>query len=306
MDLQQAIDSAPAGSTITIPRGVYENPLFIEKSLTLRGEGPGKSILDVKGRGACVLINGAEVDVTLIGLGLKNGASPEGGCIAFRGRSLTVEDSLLEGGASKMYGGGGARLLGARARLVRTRITKCLGQQGGGLLADDACEVELIGCVLTGNTAVHGGGLRVKEGARVRLVHCTVADNQATGTNALGDEILISGTLTRTPELQVINSIVAPRAPNTPPIASLGQFPGKLVASHCLFPSGAKSLVPEGPGLVFAPPEFMPQGQHRLALSPTSPAVGSADPNATPPSLTDLLGNAFGRGGRSDIGAYSV
>jgi hypothetical protein len=49
----------------------------------------------------------------------------------------------------------------------------------------------------------------------------------------------------------------------------------------------------------------MPQGQHRLALSPTSPAVGAGDATATPPGLTDLLGRPLAQAGRAHIGAYA-
>ncbi len=306
MDLQREIDDAPAGGTVTVPSGTFESALVIEKSITLRGAGPGKSILDAQGSGACVLINSPDAKVSLIGLTLRRGASPEGGCIAYRmGEALHVEDCVLEEGSAKSYGGGGARLAGHSATLLRVRILNCDGQQVGGILADALCEIEATGCVLTGNQATQGGGLRVKEGARIRLVHCTLADNRAVGKNALGDEIVITGTLTRTPELLLINSIVAPKSPGALPIGTFGPYSGKLTLSHTLLPPSAKEKVSPGPGLVFASPEFMPQGQHRQALSPTSPAIGAGDPGATPQGLADFRGKPLQKAGRSDLGAYA-
>ncbi len=310
MDLQRAIDQAKDGDVILVPRGVHPGTLVIEKSLTLRGEGPGKSILDGEGRGACVLVNAETAKVKLQGLTLRKGASPEGGNIAYRmGELLEVEDCVLEDGQAASYGGGGGRLAGRRARLVRTRIQKCDGLQGGGLLADEECEVELIACALTGNTATQGGALRIKEGAKVTCVHCSLAENSAKshGPNQspLGDEIVITGTMSRTPSLKLINCIVAPKGPGTPPVATFGKFGGEVSAAHCLFPTAARELAPGGPGNVFAQPEFMPQGQHRLALSPTSGAVGAGDPKATPEGLTDPLGNPLAAAGRAHIGAYA-
>lgn len=310
MELQRAIDQAKDGDVIQVPKGVHPGALVIGKSLTLRGEGPGRSVLDAEGLGACVLIDGETAKVTLQGLTLRRGASPEGGCIAFRfGEWLEVEDCVLEEGQAASYGGGGARLAGHRARLVRTRIQKCSGLQGGGLLADELCEVELWACVLHGNTATQGGALRIKEGAKVTAVHCSLAGNRAQGQgpdqSPLGEEIVITGTQTRMPSLRLVNSIVAPKSPATPPIASFGRFPGEVSAAHCLFPAASQELAPKGPGVLFGAPEFMPQGQHRLALSPASPAVGAGDASATPPGLTDPLGNPLAHEGRAPIGAYA-
>jgi hypothetical protein len=306
MDLQREIDSAPDGGTVEIPKGTWEAVLVIRKSITLRGEGPGKSILDGQGRGACVLVDAPNAKVNLVGLTLKHGTSPEGGCISYRsGESLHVEDCVLVEGAAKAYGGGGARLAGRKASFLRVRILECSGQQGGGILADGLCETELIGCVLSGNQASQGGALRVKEGAKVRLVHCTFAGNKAVGKNALGDEIVITGTMTRTPELAVINSILAPGAPAAIPLGTFGPYNGKVSLAHTLLPGSAKDRVPPGPGLVFASPEFMPQGQHRQAISAGSPAIGAGDPAATPSELTDFLGNPLLKAGKSDLGAYA-
>ena len=305
MELQRAINEAKDGATITVPKGVHTGALIIEKSVTLQGEGPGKSVIDAEGKGACVLVNADGIRVRLQGLTLRKGASPEGGCVAFRaGDLLELDDCVLEDGQAMSYGGGGARLAGRKARLWRTRIHKCQGQQGGGLLADEWCEVELTGCALTQNTATHGGALRIKEGAKVTALHCSFADNLAAGQSPVGDEIVITGTLSRTPQLLLRNCLVAPKPPGTPPVATFGKFPGEVTALHCLFPPTAKERAPSGTGNVFAPPELMPQGQHRLALSPTSPALNAADASLTPAGLTDPLGQPLAQGGRAHIGAY--
>ena len=66
--IQQAIDRAAAGDTITIPRGNYRGGLLIDKPLTLRGV--DRPTLDADGNGDVIRI--AAPDVTVEGLILAN------------------------------------------------------------------------------------------------------------------------------------------------------------------------------------------------------------------------------------------
>jgi hypothetical protein len=45
--LQDQIDKAPAGGVVTVPKGTWTAPLRVDKPLTLRGEDPAASIIDV-------------------------------------------------------------------------------------------------------------------------------------------------------------------------------------------------------------------------------------------------------------------
>jgi hypothetical protein len=47
VDLQQLIDSAQPGSTVTIPKGVYTEPIEITKSLTLKGQSRNDCVFEV-------------------------------------------------------------------------------------------------------------------------------------------------------------------------------------------------------------------------------------------------------------------
>src|SRR4051794_26004560 len=82
MNLNDAVQNAKPGDTITVPEGVHAGTLLIDKPLTLKGAGPVKSTIDARRQGACVLINGEDAKVTLKGLTLLNGSSPHGGCVA--------------------------------------------------------------------------------------------------------------------------------------------------------------------------------------------------------------------------------
>ncbi|MBI3186048.1 MAG: hypothetical protein HYZ28_28255 [Myxococcales bacterium] len=304
MDLQETIDRAGEGATVEVPPGTTEASLVIDKSITLRGAGPGKSVIDGKKRGSCVLVGGAKAKVRLCGLSLVNGGSDVGGCIAFRlGELLELEDCLLEGGSALAYGGGGALLAGKKARLCRVRVTRCRGQQGGGILVDEECEAELWACALFANAASWGAGLRVKEAARVRLLHCTLAED-AGSKKGPGGEIAVDGTMTRTPELEVVNCILVPKG-DAPAITSAGKFSGKVALRHSLLPKSAEGAF-SGEGVLFGTPWFLPVGKHRCALSAESAGAGKADPAATPPGLLDLMGRPLAAKGHADMGAYAV
>src|SRR4051794_25777951 len=102
MNLNEAIQNAKPGDTINVPAGTHAASLVIDKPLTLKGEGPGRSIIDARRAGPTILVAAESGKVSLIGLSLLNGSSPQGGCIAFvRGDELWVEDCLLEGGVCR-------------------------------------------------------------------------------------------------------------------------------------------------------------------------------------------------------------
>jgi parallel beta-helix repeat protein len=55
--LQQLIDSAPDGQTVTIPKGVYTEPVSITKSLTLKGESRNDCIFEVTANEPAIFID---------------------------------------------------------------------------------------------------------------------------------------------------------------------------------------------------------------------------------------------------------
>ena len=67
--IQQAIDDAPPGAVICLEEGTWEENLVIEKSVTLRGAGPGKTVIRSAGKTRPVVwIRGSEIEVILEGL----------------------------------------------------------------------------------------------------------------------------------------------------------------------------------------------------------------------------------------------
>ncbi len=75
--IQAAIDQASPGATVEIAAGVYElwgESLFIDKSLTLRGAGADRTVLDGNGRhpGPLISIADTAADVSIRALTLTN------------------------------------------------------------------------------------------------------------------------------------------------------------------------------------------------------------------------------------------
>jgi hypothetical protein len=304
MDLQALVDGAPEGGTVALPPGTWQGTLVVTKGLTLRGAGAGKTVLDARSQGPCLVVDAPGAQVTVSGLSLLRGSSPRGGGVCFQAGELRLEDAAIEGGACQMYGGGGLLLSGQKALLVRVSVSRGLAGQGGGLMVDGECEVEAHACVFTRNAAEVGGGIRLVEAARLRLVHCTVAGNQGRGRTPFGPEVVLSGSSTRVPTLELVNSIIAPAAAASPGVLQLGSFPGVLRLSHCLLPTSMQGA--DGVALRHGDPEFMPAGGHRCALGPTSPAAAAADPAQTPEGLLDARGRPLRRGAEADAGAYAV
>lgn len=134
-NLHAAIDSPARPSTIRVCAGTYD-PIVIQRSLTLIGAGDGddessNSILQGEsGFTSVVTITPANAVVTLQGLLITGGNSPEGGGVFNRG-ALTMTDVTVSGNTANSGGG--------------------LYNAGSG--------VTLAGCSVTGNTAAAGGGL---------------------------------------------------------------------------------------------------------------------------------------------------
>jgi nitrous oxidase accessory protein len=92
--IQAAIDAAEPGDTVTIPAGVYEENVVIDKRITLQGE--GWPVIDGGRRGDVVVI--AADGVTLRGFVIRGSAravSEEPGGIRLTGDNATIEDNRL-------------------------------------------------------------------------------------------------------------------------------------------------------------------------------------------------------------------
>jgi parallel beta-helix repeat protein len=70
--IQQALDAADPGEKIQVTAGTYEEDITVEKSLTLKGEGPGNTIIDGKGTRNVVTVKASNVKIN--GFTIRNGS----------------------------------------------------------------------------------------------------------------------------------------------------------------------------------------------------------------------------------------
>ena len=113
----------------------------------------------------------------------ENVAGSWGGGFYVRVADFAISDSLLAD--NEAVNGGGLSVYSAEASLTNLTVSgNTASNSGGGLFlsGDETCFTHLVGCTITGNSAVYGGGL-YRYGLDVRLDNTIVAGNSATGSN---------------------------------------------------------------------------------------------------------------------------
>ncbi|MEM2144017.1 MAG: right-handed parallel beta-helix repeat-containing protein [Candidatus Jordarchaeaceae archaeon] len=91
--IQEAINAAKDGDTIIVKEGVYAERLYINKSISLIGEGADKTILDAEAQGTAIRI--LSNNVTISGFRIINGVLPAGiqiinaSCVRIENNTIT-------------------------------------------------------------------------------------------------------------------------------------------------------------------------------------------------------------------------
>ncbi|MEZ5061249.1 MAG: choice-of-anchor Q domain-containing protein [Solirubrobacterales bacterium] len=148
------IDASGVSGTITLTSG----QLAVTGGLEI--DGPGAGALTVSGGGSSRVLDFGSVgeDLTVTGMTITGGAAPsseDGGGIDFDGTNLRLDDVTLTGNAAP--------------------------GDGGGLAADAANRIEIVGSTLSGNTAgADGGGARL-EGDKAGVLRSQFDGNEAAG-----------------------------------------------------------------------------------------------------------------------------
>ena len=149
--IQAAIDAAPDGAVICIDEGDWQEDLAIEKPLTLRGQGSGKTII-------------------------RGDASPSGVlaiyCLdAERSSNVSVR---IEG--LTITGGSGAGIVTATE--IRATVSDCdLQGNSTGIDLRDESEAEIVNCRILQNTF----GIQGLHSAQATVANCTVSGNRVGG-----------------------------------------------------------------------------------------------------------------------------
>lgn len=180
--IQDAIDAASAGSTVTVCAGTYTESITIDDDLILTGrEGAVTTILQGAGSSVVAVSGG---DVTLSGLTLSGGVGTStssgdegGGVYATTTGTLTITETVVTDNEAK-YGGGiyanGTRLILTAVELSRNDVGTA---SGGGLLLDSG-ELVASGVTFEDNVAGYGAGAYVTS-SDAEIEASTFADGEA-------------------------------------------------------------------------------------------------------------------------------
>jgi hypothetical protein len=219
--LREAVAQVRAGGAeiVLMDRVHTEGGTVIDRDLTLRGFGPGATVLqaapDPEEAADRVLQIEAGATVLVYGLTIRHGNAPgfyrSGGGVRNYG-GLTLENCVVRDNRA-VYGAGilnrgvlalrDCTVAGNRGLPMNTAerldATGCTGS-GGGIKNEPGGRLTLEGCTISGNSSLRmGGGLFLSCESSAVLVNCTISGNECGrsggGIHIRGDAELVHCTL---------------------------------------------------------------------------------------------------------------
>jgi len=154
--IQGAVDAANPGDTINVAEGTYTENVHIEKSLTIKGAGEGKTVVDGNQANSVFTID-PDIDVALSGMTIQNGMASGGG-VKNKGR-LTISDIKISANRASASYGGGVFNTGTLTMNSGTISGNSAMQYGGGVFNDGSGSFMMNGGTISGNSAQEGGGV---------------------------------------------------------------------------------------------------------------------------------------------------
>jgi predicted outer membrane repeat protein len=197
--IQDALDLAADGDTVTVCDGRYDGPFTVRRDITLTCGTPteGACTLD-GGAGTSVLTIGEpgaalDVDVSNFTITGASGVEAGGGIDAREAASLDLESVVITGNAA-VHGGGLAAGGVTTLQAVEIRDNTATSGGGGILLVDGAALEFLDDSVVTLNDAPTGGGLYA-EGVVTVTGAGVFSANMADAGGAVGLRGVTAGTV---------------------------------------------------------------------------------------------------------------
>ncbi|MCK4294966.1 MAG: hypothetical protein KAY65_17340, partial [Planctomycetes bacterium] len=286
--IQQAIDGAVNGDTISIPDGIYTGPgnrdvHFNGKAITVRSEnGPANCVVNCDGtegegdhRGFCFNHN-EEANSVLDGITITNGYCIIGGGIWCHYSSPTIINCIIRGNTAN--------------------------DDGGGILCFHSSP-KISNCTLIGNTAWRSGGaIACKEGSQATINNCTTSFN----ISRLGGGIYCNNSSPSIRNCVLWQNIASGDGAE---IALKSRYyPSMLTVSYSDVAGGSEAAYVEsgctlnwGQGNIDMDPLLTPDG-HLLSYSL---CIDAGDPNLVvdPNTPTDIDGDDRIINGRVDMGS---
>lgn len=173
--LAAAIDAAAPGDTIVVAAGRYYQDYTINwvgKNLTIKGAGPGKSVLEGNASERLLNIQNLTSASRIEGFTFSRGWQAGGGGMLNENSSLTVancEFTFNEGGfGAGMFNRGGS------PTILNCTFRNNVAMLDGGGIYNDSSSATVIGCVFDNNFAGEsGGGMFNDHGSNATVAGCT-------------------------------------------------------------------------------------------------------------------------------------
>jgi hypothetical protein len=198
--IQEAVDDAEPGDTVTMEAGIHYEIIKIDKSLTIVGSGAENCIVDGGYVGSVITVGSEKnvnIDVILSGVTVKGGIGTSvsvddndaskyicGGGILNYGK-LTITDCIISDNTANYGYGGGIFNKGIVTLNKGTFVTKNSAYNGGGIYGNRGSINLNGGNVISNQASQLGGGIYTGYMGSVNVHNGTIGDN-VSGNNGGG------------------------------------------------------------------------------------------------------------------------
>lgn len=234
--LQRRIDAARPGETVEVGPGHIRGGLIIDKSIVLRGQGAGVSILDGEEQEPALAIDVGGA-VRIEGLSIVRGRGTFGGGVSVdNGARVAIVACLLEGNVARNGRGGAVAVDRGYLSISESTVVGNRAFQGGALFAGGEARLEVAASVVSDNLAVQGGAIAAVDGAEVELWTSRFENNRAQGE---GHHLFMYATRNRRSRAVVSNSLLSSGgAGSVLPISNHPHFRGSLILDNSMVDRG--------------------------------------------------------------------